>query len=82
VARCSAAPWRRCVDAVVTTWRLCSPQVNGKMRGTVEVSADVAQADALAAAKALDSVSRLLDGKDIKKVIFVPGRILNIIIGK
>jgi leucyl-tRNA synthetase len=54
-------------------------QVNGKMRGTVKVSVDVDQAGAMEMAQALETVQRQLDGKDVKKIIFVPGKILNII---
>jgi leucyl-tRNA synthetase len=58
-------------------------QVNGKMRGTVKVPKDIGKDDALAAAmKALDNVRAQVEGKDLKKVIFVPGKILNLIVGK
>jgi leucyl-tRNA synthetase len=49
----------------------------------VEVPKDIGQDDALAAAVGeLDNVRAQLDGKDLKKVIFVPGKILNLIVGK
>ena len=57
-------------------------QINGKLRGTVEVAKDVNQEDAQAAALSQPNVTKFLDGKSIKKVVFVPGRILNFIIGK
>ena len=57
-------------------------QVNGKLRGTVEVSKDVDQATAEAAGRQLATVARQLEGKKFKKVVFVPGRILNFIVGK
>ena len=56
------------------------PQVNGKMRGTVEVGNEVGQEAAVAAAQSLASVAKHLEGKSIKKVIFVPGTILNLIV--
>jgi len=56
-------------------------QVSGKMRGTVEVSREATQDDVLAAAMTVDAVVRHLDGKPIKKVIYVPGRMLNLIAG-
>lgn len=59
---------------------LCAFQVNGKMRGTVEVPKGVQQAAAEAVAREEPSVAKFLDGKDVKKVIFVPGRILNFIV--
>lgn len=54
-------------------------QVNGKMRGTVEVAADVDEGGAVAAARELATVAKQLDGKDVVKVIFRAGRILNLI---
>ena len=49
------------------------------MRGTVEVSVDVDQEGAMEGAKSLETVQKQLDGKTVRKVIFVPGKILNII---
>lgn len=58
-------------------------QVNGKMRGTVEIPKDATQDAALAAAlHELDNVRSQTEGKDLKKLIFVPGKILNLIVGK
>lgn len=50
------------------------------MRGTIEVAPDISQDDALAAALQLNTVQKLTDGKQIKKVIFVPAKILNLIV--
>lgn len=57
-------------------------QVNGKLRGTVEVSKDISQEDAEKAGRDVAAVSKFLEGKSVKKVVFVPGRILNFIVGK
>ena len=54
-------------------------QVNGKLRGTVRVSPDVTQDDALAAALAAPAVAKFVTGSP-KKVIFVRGRLLNIVV--
>lgn len=59
-----------------------SMQVNGKMRGTVQVAKGVDQATALAAAQELPNVAKIVDGKEMKKVVFVADKILNIIVGK
>jgi len=64
-----------CVDDTVTI----GVQVNGKARGEISIAADADQDFALTAAKEVEKVQNQLDGKDIKKVIYVPGRILNII---
>ena len=57
-------------------------QVNGKLRGTVEVAKDISQEGAEAVGREQEGVAKVLDGKDVKKIIFVPGRILNFIVGK
>ena len=57
-----------------------SISVNGKMRGTIEVAKDAAQTEVLAAAKAHEGVQRHLEGKDIRKEIYVPGKIVNFVI--
>lgn len=52
------------------------------MRGTVEVGNDVDQEAAQAAALEIDNIAKFVSGKPIKKVIWVPGRMLNLIVGK
>ncbi len=55
-------------------------QVNGKLRNTIEVSADIAKEDAIAAAKLDDNVAKFLDGKTIRREIYVPGRLVNLVV--
>lgn len=55
-------------------------QVNGKTRGTVEVSKGCDEATAIEAAKTLPSVIKQMDGKEVKKIIFVVDKILNIVV--
>eukprot|EP00891_Asterochloris_glomerata_P002334 jgi/Astpho2/2334/e_gw1.00043.28.1_t len=52
------------------------------MRGTVQVPADIDQQGAVKAACAVPGIAKFTDGKATKKIIFVPNRILNIIVGK
>jgi leucyl-tRNA synthetase len=54
-------------------------QVNGKMRGTVRVRPDVTQEEAFEAATAVPAIARFVTGSP-KKIIFVPGRLLNIVV--
>jgi len=56
-------------------------QVNGKLRGTIDVAADASQADIEQAAKEEANTARFIAGATIKKVIVVPGKIVNIVIG-
>ena len=76
----SFVPWPAfdpalCVDDTVTY----AVQVMGKMRGQLEMARDVDQADALAQARALPNVARHLEGKTIRREIFVPGRMINFV---
>eukprot|EP00571_Detonula_confervacea_P010871 CAMPEP_0172300670 /NCGR_PEP_ID=MMETSP1058-20130122/2693_1 /TAXON_ID=83371 /ORGANISM="Detonula confervacea, Strain CCMP 353" /LENGTH=913 /DNA_ID=CAMNT_0013010507 /DNA_START=112 /DNA_END=2853 /DNA_ORIENTATION=+ len=64
-----------CVDNTVKM----GVQVNGKKRGEIEISKDADQEGAMAEAMKVTSVFNQLDGKDVKKIIYVPGRILNIV---
>jgi leucyl-tRNA synthetase len=54
-------------------------QVGGKTRGKVVVSASVSQAEALAAARADAAIGKFITGEP-KKVILVPGRLLNVVL--
>jgi leucyl-tRNA synthetase len=54
-------------------------QVNGKLRGTIEVTPDTPREAIEAAALAEPHVARFLEGLGVKKVIVVPGKIVNIV---
>ncbi|MBP1475049.1 leucine--tRNA ligase [Frateuria sp. MAH-13] len=56
-------------------------QVNGKLRATIEVSASVSKEEAEAMARAQPQVQAHLDGLTVRKVIVVPGKIVNIVAG-
>ncbi len=62
-------------DDVVTL----AVQICGKMRGTIEVAKDAPQAEVEKLALSLDNVKRQLEGKEIRKIIVVPNRIVNIV---
>jgi len=55
-------------------------QVNGKLRGRVAVPADASKDDIEKLAIADDNVQRFMDGKAIRKIIVVPGRLVNIVV--
>jgi len=55
-------------------------QVNGKLRGTIEVAPDAAREAVEAAALAEPHVAKFIDGREVRKVIVVPGKIVNIVI--
>lgn len=55
-------------------------QVNGKLRSKIAVAADADQAEVEAVAFAEENVQRFTEGKEVRKVILVPGRLLNIVV--
>ena len=56
-------------------------QVNGKLRATIEVAPDASREASEAAALAEPAIQRLLAGQTVRKVIVVPGKIVNIVVG-
>ncbi|MBC3421080.1 leucine--tRNA ligase [Pseudomonas sp. RW3S2] len=54
-------------------------QVNGKLRGQVEMPAAASREEIEAAARSNDNVLRFIDGLTIRKVIVVPGKLVNIV---
>jgi leucyl-tRNA synthetase len=56
-------------------------QVNGKLRGTIEVAANAEREAIEALAQAEPNVARFMEGMTVRKVILVPGKIVNIVAG-
>lgn len=54
-------------------------QVNGKLRGQVEMPASASREEIEAAARSNENVLRFIDGLTIRKVIVVPGKLVNIV---
>ena len=75
------APWPE-FDAsrLVVTEQKIIVQINGKHRGEIMVPAGVAQDAVLALAQANERIKPLLAGKSFKRIVFVPGKILNIVV--
>jgi len=55
-------------------------QVNGKLRGTLEFAKDTPQDKVQPEALSLDAVAKLLEGSEPRKVIYVPNKIVNIVV--
>ena len=78
---CAQSKWpaydeAKTVDATVEI----GVQINGKSRGTVVIPKDADKDEAVAAVKASERLAALIEGKQIVKEIYVPGRIINLII--
>jgi leucyl-tRNA synthetase len=75
------APWPKLEpDLLIENTVTLPVQINGKKRADVTVPRDAKPAEIEAAVLALDAVKKALDGKPPKKVIVVPGRIVNVVV--
>lgn len=78
---CSAAPWPDVDAALLVDDSVTLPiQVNGKRRAEISVAKTAVKDDIEALALAEPAIAGFIEGKDIKKVIVVPGRIVNIVV--
>jgi leucyl-tRNA synthetase len=55
-------------------------QVNGKLRGSVQVPAGATREQVEQAALATEAAAKFMEGKSAKKVVVVPGRLVNIVV--
>ena len=55
-------------------------QVNGKIRGKIEVTTDTTEEEMVELAKSIDNVKAFIDNKEIVKVITVPKKLVNIVV--
>ena len=67
-------------SALVQDTLTLAVQVNGKLRGTIAVAADADREAIGQAAQAEENVARHIDDRPVKKIIVVPGRLVNIVI--
>ena len=78
---CSTAQWpdydeSKCVDDEIEI----AVQVNGRVRDRFTVPADIDAAGAIAGAKALDKVKEFTDGMVFVKQLYVPGKLVNLVV--
>ena len=75
------APWPKVDPAMLKDDTVTLPiQINGKRRDEIEVSADISKEELEKLVMANQTVERALDGSAPKKLIIVPGRIVNVVI--
>jgi leucyl-tRNA synthetase len=75
----SYQPWPKFDPALLVESTLeIAVQVNGKLRDVIRIDADASQSQIEAAALASEKVKPFLEGKTIKKIIVVPGKLVNI----
>lgn len=76
------APWPKWEESLLASETVAvGVQVNGKPRGEIQLPTGASESEALVAAQNHPRVATHLAGKTIRKAIYVPGRILNLIVG-
>ncbi|POE10595.1 leucine--tRNA ligase [Pectobacterium odoriferum] len=76
------APWPVADEnAMVEDSKLVIVQVNGKVRGKITVAADASEERVRERAAQEPLVAKYLDGVTVRKVIYVPGKLLNLVVG-
>ena len=74
------APWPQIDEAALVADEVeLMLQVNGKLRGSVRVSAQASKADIEQIAASQEEVARFLEGRPPKRVIVVPGKLVNVV---
>jgi len=75
-------PWPQADPAALVRDTLkLAVQINGKLRATIELAANASKEEAEALARAQPQVMHFLEGLSVRKVIVVPGKIVNIVAG-
>ena len=74
-------PWPVCDESVIGFDTVeIGVQVGGRLRGTIRLSPDADRESAVDEAMKISNIRKNIEGKTIIKIIYVPGRILNIIV--
>jgi leucyl-tRNA synthetase len=75
------APWPTVVESALVQDEIeLMLQVNGKLRGSIKVAASADKAAIEAAALASEDVAKFSEGKPPKKIVVVPGRLVNVVV--
>jgi leucyl-tRNA synthetase len=78
---CAQAPWPKADPALLIADTVILPiQINGKRRAEISVPADMSAAEVEKIALANEDVVKFLAGQPVKKLIVVPGRIINVVV--
>lgn len=67
-------------DIVIENYITIGIQVNGKVKGVIELSAEEERDSAIAKAKEIITVKKAIEGKTIKREVYVKGKIINIVV--
>ena len=73
--------WPKCDESKINESDITiGVQVNGKLRGTINVSKDLSKEDTEKKALENENVSKFIEGHEVVKIIVIPGKIVNIVI--
>ncbi len=74
-------PWPKYEPALLED-KTCTivVQINGKIRGSLELPVDLPEAEVQTMAMKIENVKRLLDDKSVQKLVFVPNKIVNFVV--
>jgi leucyl-tRNA synthetase len=76
------APWPEADARYLAKTELEIPvQVNGKLRGVIKIAPGTPQTDAAGVAQGLPPVADLLQGKTLRKIVYVPDKLINFVVG-
>jgi len=67
-------------DMLVDDSMTIAIQVNGKLRGSIEVSTETAKDDILIEARLVENIQKFTDGMNIVKEIYVPNKLVNLVV--
>ena len=67
-------------NKIVDNSMIIAIQVNGKLRGSIEVSADASKDSILLEVKEVENVKKFIDGMNILKEIYVPNKLVNLVV--
>ena len=73
--------WPQCDETLIKDESFnLAVSVNGKLRTTIIVASDITEPEAIKLAQDNEIIKKWLSGKEIVKIVFVPGRLLNIVV--
>jgi leucyl-tRNA synthetase len=82
IAGLAYQPWPKFDPALLVENTLDIPvQVNGKLRDVLTVPTDISNSDLEANARSSEKVKAFINGKTVKKVIIVPRKLVNLVVG-
>tara|TARA_Y100001970_G_scaffold22886_1_gene26682 strand:- start:20701 stop:23223 length:2523 start_codon:yes stop_codon:yes gene_type:complete len=77
---CAKSDWPEILDNNISENIMLPIQINGKMRGLIEATNNEAEASVVGKAKSLAAVKKALGNKEVLKVVYVSGKILNMVV--